>query len=131
MHSGLQLYDWIRAMNSSRTKIHTCAHGLVASAALVAYLAGSTRYALRNSLFLVHDVKTRAAGEWVRCAEAADDARHARLLSRKVAAILRRRTLLTPQRVRRMMARDCAFGARKAIARGVAHFYYSGSSVVQ
>lgn len=48
-------YALISAMQSSKTPIYTINQGMCASMAFLIFLAGSKRYSMKNSTFLMHD----------------------------------------------------------------------------
>lgn len=87
------IYDCIRSSQKSIT-IDTIATGYVASAAILPFLAGATRYATPSAWFMTHEDTTEITGDY-KVTEAVKEMKHAQDLENQWNTLMASHTKLT------------------------------------
>ena len=113
--SGLLLYDIVRGLSCNVT---TVAHGLVASAATLLFLAGNNRLITPNSVLLIHDVSMEIDGA---LHTVKTDLKNALNMSSDFANIYYKHSNLSKHAIRKIMKSDLETSAKLAIKYGLAH----------
>jgi ATP-dependent protease ClpP protease subunit len=113
--SGLLLYDIVRGLSCNVT---TIAHGLVASAATLLFLAGNNRLITPNSVLLIHEVSMEIDGA---LHTVKTDLKNALNMSSDFANIYYKHSNLSKHTIRKIMKSDLETSAKLALRYGLAH----------
>jgi ATP-dependent Clp protease protease subunit len=120
LHCGLSAMDHI-AKCKSRTV--TIADGCAASAAALMFLGGQERQIKQNSCILIHQLSTD--GMWGTFNEMKAEVENCQMLMNQLVKICMKKTLLTDEKMSKLLTQDILLSAKKCIKYGIAESYYT------
>lgn len=110
--AGLTAHDMIRR---ARVPVHTVANGFCASAGTFLLLGGERRFALPNTLFLVHQLSTGMEGK---LAELVEEVNNSKVTQKVINAMYHERTGLQKKDVKDMVKKETLLSYERALAAG-------------
>jgi ATP-dependent protease ClpP protease subunit len=128
LHSeGGDAYAGLSGMNHiecARVPIHTIADGLVASAATFLLLAGSTRYSMRHSSVLIHQMST---GFWGKYADMIDEMQNTHQLMDAFRRIYTSKTKIRKKKLETILNKELTMTASQCLEFGITDAIYAPS----
>lgn len=121
LYSGLQAFNVI---HRCVLPVVTIAEGLVASAATLLHLAGSTRYVSPGTHMLIHQLRSSADGTH---SEIKDEVRNNTKLMTRLRHIYLTHTRLSEKRLDKLLKRELELTADECVSRGIAQEIWTSS----
>jgi len=116
VHSGLALYDYIKAVQAGGTTINTHSIGWAASMGGILLQAGEKRTMGAHAYMLIHEISAGAIGN---TSELEDELKFVKRLQERCLAILSERSSLTKRQIaRRWQRKDWWLDAQEALEFG-------------
>lgn len=121
--SGGDVYAGLSAMDhihNCRVHVNTIADGCVASAATFMLLGGHSRYILKHSSVLIHQIRT---GFWGRWEDLKDEHKNCESIMKTLNTIYKKNTRLSDEKLAELLKREIYLTADECESYGIATIY--------
>jgi len=118
VHSGFAVHDCII---NSKVPINTYVEGVVASAATLISIAGTTRYMSKNSVMLIHQISYAYWGSFTH-EELKDEVKNAEQLMKILRNAYGERTIIPASKLEELLTRNLYFTADECLQYGFIDF---------
>jgi ATP-dependent protease ClpP protease subunit len=118
VYYGLSAMDHIYAC---KVHVNTVVDGCACSAATLMLLGGHTKYVMRHSSVLIHQIRT---GFWGRWEDLKDEHKNCENIMNVLKDIYMKRTQLSESKLKTLLKRELFLTAEECIKHGIAEAYY-------
>lgn len=116
---GLGIYDFIKSITNSGTEVNILAMGEAASMATVILQAGSKRYSMPNTQFLVHEMSQSIFSKDEKLSEGEERVKENKRINRIVMGLIAERAgISTEELVKISKKKECWYDATQAMELG-------------
>jgi ATP-dependent Clp endopeptidase proteolytic subunit ClpP len=113
LYSALSIIDII---SSNKVHINTIISGVCMSAATLIFLSGHTRYMMRNSYMLIHNI---SSGFWGKMHEFEDEMKNLTELTKKLKTIYKQNSNITKSQLDKILKTDVLITAENCLKYGL------------